>query len=55
MASVPLTPETLTSSDAVVIITDHSCVDYEMVARHAPVVVDTRGVYRTPRSNVVKA
>jgi UDP-N-acetyl-D-glucosamine dehydrogenase len=55
MASVPLTPETLTSSDAVVIITDHSSVDYEMVARHAPVVVDTRGVFRTPRSNVVKA
>jgi UDP-N-acetyl-D-glucosamine dehydrogenase len=55
MASVPLTPETLTSSDAVVIITDHSSVDYEMVARHAPVVVDTRGVFRTPRPNVVKA
>ena len=55
MASVPLSPEALASSDAVVIITDHSSVDYEMVARHAPVVVDTRGVFRTPRSNVVKA
>ena len=42
-------------SDAVVIVTDHSAVDYELVARHAPLVVDTRGVYRTPRPNVVKA
>ncbi|MGA7991386.1 MAG: nucleotide sugar dehydrogenase [Thermoanaerobaculia bacterium] len=55
MTSVPLTPETLAASDAIVIITDHSSVDYEMVARHAPVVVDTRGVFRTPRPNVVKA
>jgi UDP-N-acetyl-D-glucosamine dehydrogenase len=55
MASVPLTPETLASSDAVVIITDHSSVDYELVARLAPVVIDTRGVYRSPRANVVKA
>jgi UDP-N-acetyl-D-glucosamine dehydrogenase len=55
MASVPLTPETLASSDAVVIITDHSSINYEMVLQYAPVIVDTRGVFRTPRSNVVKA
>jgi UDP-N-acetyl-D-glucosamine dehydrogenase len=55
MASVSLTPEILASSDAVVIITDHSCVDYEMVARHAPLIIDTRGVFRDPRPNVVKA
>jgi len=55
MASVPLTAETLASSDAVVIITDHSSVDYELVVRHAPVVIDTRGIYRTPKTNVVKA
>jgi UDP-N-acetyl-D-glucosamine dehydrogenase len=55
MTSIPLTPELLASSDAVVIVTDHSSVDYEMVVRYAPVVVDTRGVYRSPRANVVKA
>jgi UDP-N-acetyl-D-glucosamine dehydrogenase len=38
-----------------VIVTDHSSVDYELVARHAPLIVDTRGVYRASRSNVVKA
>ena len=47
--------EVLRSQDAVVIVTDHSAVDYEAVARHAGLVVDTRGVYRAPRSNVVKA
>ena len=28
---------------------------YELVTRHALLVVDTRGVYRAPRPNVVKA
>jgi UDP-N-acetyl-D-glucosamine dehydrogenase len=37
------------------VVTDHTAVDYELVARHAPLVVDTRGVYRAPRPNVVKA
>jgi UDP-N-acetyl-D-glucosamine dehydrogenase len=55
MTSVPLTAETVGSADAVVIVTDHSSVDYEFVARHAAVVIDTRGIYRSPRANVVKA
>ena len=28
---------------------------YELVAKHAKLVVDTRGVFREPRANVVKA
>ena len=53
--SVPLSPETLARYDAVLVATDHSAVDYALVAEHAQVIVDTRGVYRAPRSNVVKA
>ena len=53
--SEALTPEVLASQHAAIIVTDHSAVDYELVARHAPVVIDTRGVYRAPRANVVKA
>ena len=30
------------------IATDHSAVDYELVLKIAPLVVDTRGVYREP-------
>jgi UDP-N-acetyl-D-glucosamine dehydrogenase len=46
MRSQPLTPEILQRADCVVIVTDHAAVDYDLVARHAGVVVDTRGAMR---------
>lgn len=55
MRSVPLERETLAGVDAVLIATDHSAVDWELVATHAPLIVDTRGVFRQRRANVVKA
>jgi UDP-N-acetyl-D-glucosamine dehydrogenase len=55
LTSQPLTAEVLAAHDAAILVTDHAAVDYELVARHAPLVVDTRGVYRAPRPNVVKA
>jgi len=55
MTSEVLSPESLASKDAVVIVTDHSAVNYEMILRHAPLVIDSRGVYRQAASNVVKA
>src|SRR2546430_12625642 len=42
LKSVPLTPEALSGADCVLIVTDHSDVDYVLVARHARLVVDTR-------------
>ncbi|MDQ6717163.1 MAG: nucleotide sugar dehydrogenase [Gemmatimonadota bacterium] len=41
---VALTDEALRSADAVVIVTDHSNVDYQRVVALAPIVVDTRNV-----------
>ena len=55
LRSLPLTAETLAGQDAVVIVTDHKQVDYELVVRHAKLIVDARGVYREPQTNVVKA
>lgn len=57
MVSVPLTPEVVAAADAVIVVTDHDNVDYDMVAKHARLIVDTRNVYaaRTDRSNIVKA
>ena len=55
LVSEPLTAETLRATDGVLLVTDHSAVDYELVAQHAPLVVDTRGIYRQSRPNVVKA
>lgn len=46
LASSPLTPDLLRSADCVVIATDHSNVDYQMVARESARVVDTRNVLR---------
>jgi len=55
LSSEPLSAELVASVDAVVLATDHTAVDYDLVARHAKLVVDTRGVYREARPNVVKA
>jgi UDP-N-acetyl-D-glucosamine dehydrogenase len=41
-SGVPLTVDELARSDAAVIVTDHSSINYQMVVDHAPVVVDTR-------------
>jgi UDP-N-acetyl-D-glucosamine dehydrogenase len=51
--SVPLTDKTLEGCDAVVVVTDHSSVDYARVAEKAQLVVDTRGVMREPLHHVV--
>jgi UDP-N-acetyl-D-glucosamine dehydrogenase len=55
MRSVPLTPETLACFDGVVLVTDHTQVDYSLVLRHAKLIVDSRGVYRERAVNVVRA
>ena len=55
MESVPLTAETVAASDVVLIATEHTAVDYAMLEEKASLIIDTRGVYRAPRGNVVKA
>jgi UDP-N-acetyl-D-glucosamine dehydrogenase len=42
LTSVPLTDEELKSSDCVVIVTDHSQIDYRKVCQLTPLIVDTR-------------
>jgi UDP-N-acetyl-D-glucosamine dehydrogenase len=46
MHSVPLTDAVLRGSDLVVIVTDHSAIDYSRVMRESQLVLDTRGVIR---------
>jgi UDP-N-acetyl-D-glucosamine dehydrogenase len=46
MFSRALDDGTLGAADCVVIVTDHTTVDYEQVARSAGIVVDTRGAMR---------
>jgi len=42
--STPFTPELVRAADCVVVVTDHSSLDYAMVAREARAVVDTRHI-----------
>src|SRR6266404_8641049 len=42
LTSIDLTSDTLRNSDCVVIVTDHSGIDYDRVIKYAKVVVDTR-------------
>src|SRR5207237_4816254 len=46
LKSVPVTSVTLPQYDCVLIATNHDAFDYEMIGRHAQLIVDTRGVYR---------
>ncbi|WP_422931317.1 nucleotide sugar dehydrogenase [Singulisphaera sp. PoT] len=46
LESTPMTPETLESQDCVLIATDHSLFDWDLVVRHSRLLVDTRGVTR---------
>jgi len=39
---VELTPQRLADADAVVIVTDHRAIDYQMVMNSASLIVDTR-------------
>lgn len=40
--SQPLTAETLAGNDVVLIVTNHDAIDYELIGRHAKLIVDTR-------------
>jgi UDP-N-acetyl-D-glucosamine dehydrogenase len=55
LKSVELTPDSLAAYDCVLIGTNHDLFDYELIKKHAKLIIDTRGVYSEPASNVVRA
>jgi UDP-N-acetyl-D-glucosamine dehydrogenase len=58
MKSSPLTAELLQKIDAAVVVTDHTCIDYSWVVKHAPLIIDTRNVTKGMdrwRKKIVKA
>jgi UDP-N-acetyl-D-glucosamine dehydrogenase len=46
LSSVPLTNEELQSADCVIIVTDHSDIDYKRVCSVVPLIVDTRNALK---------
>lgn len=56
LASVTLDPATVAGYDAVVLLTDHSDFDYDMIRDNARLLIDTRGKYRgQPADNICRA
>src|SRR5256714_1059014 len=58
MESVAMTPDTLRTYDCVLIATHHSAYDWQLVADHAPLIVDTRNAMKNvkgPRDHIVAA
>jgi UDP-N-acetyl-D-glucosamine dehydrogenase len=59
MSSTPLDAAAVRGADCVLIVTDHAAVDYALIGREAPLVVDTRDAMRRAgagvRARVVKA
>ena len=56
--SLELTIKNIKAQDAIVITTDHSGVDYELVGKHASLIVDTRNVMdkiENPNARVLRA
>jgi len=55
LESIELVPEIVAKYDLLLLATDHTKFDYEMLQTHAKLIVDTRGVYLKPFDNVIKA
>jgi UDP-N-acetyl-D-glucosamine dehydrogenase len=58
LRSVPLTPESTRSYDCVLVATDHSAYDWQMLAGNAKLIVDSRNALKGvtgPRSHIVPA
>ncbi len=54
LSSVDLTPESLADFDAVLLLTDHSAFDYDIIRTHSKILVDTRGKFRN-QPDIVRA
>ena len=52
MESTPLNADMLQSVDAAIVITNHKAVDYDLILDHAPLIIDTRGVFRDRNDKV---
>ena len=56
--SQELTVKLLKKSDCIVVITDHTCIDYQLVVDHSKIVVDTRNatstIVKKSDSNIMK-
>ena len=50
LESVDLTPESIACFDCLLLATDYDDFDYDLIRRHAKMIVDTRGRYANVRA-----
>ncbi len=55
LTSVKFSAAEIAAYDCVLLATNHDLFDYDLLLKSAKLIVDTRGVYRTPNAKVVKA
>lgn len=55
MKSVKIGPKKISSYDAIIIVTNHSNFDYEVIVKNAKLIIDTRNVFSKSIENVIKA
>jgi UDP-N-acetyl-D-glucosamine dehydrogenase len=55
LKNTELSSDVLKNVDAVVLTTDHTKFDYDMILEYAPLIIDTRGKYREENDKVVMA
>ncbi len=54
MNSITLTKNNIGKYDCVILVTDHSGVDYEFIRINSQLIFDTRNAYKKVFSNIVK-
>ena len=57
-SSIDLNIPNIKESDAIVITTDHSNINYELIGKHAKLIVDTRNImakFKNPNARILKA
>lgn len=55
LSSLELTAKNLRAQDAVLLLTDHTAFDYDLIARESDLLVDTRGKFPLTLANLVRA
>ena len=55
LSSIPLNPETIANYDCLLLATDHDKFDYEMIKKHARLIIDSRGKYFESADHIIKA
>jgi len=55
LKSIPISARSISAYDCILVATNHDLFDYELILKHANLIVDTRGVFTSHFSNVIRA